>query len=99
VYVLKHVVHDWDDAAAAKILANVRRAMKPAAKVVLVEMVVEDGPDGLPAKVLDLDMLVLLTGRERTEAEFAALLAQAGLRLTRSARTLVSSWVIEAESE
>ncbi|MEZ4869360.1 MAG: methyltransferase [Caldilineaceae bacterium] len=82
-YILKWIIHDWSDAEAIKVLQNCRQAMSDQGKVISVEMVIKPtaGPD--EAKWLDLDMLVLLTGRERTEQEFRDLYAAAGLTLTR----------------
>lgn len=81
VYVLSHVLHDWDDRAATAILRNVRAAMSDSARLLLVETVL-DAPR--PAAVqpdvhlLDLHMLVMFGARERTQAEYDALLAAAG---------------------
>jgi O-methyltransferase domain/Dimerisation domain len=81
-YLLKHVLHDWDDKNAVRILTNVREAMPAHARLLSVEFVLTpgSGPD-LPV-FLDLVMLAY-GGRERTEAEFAGLFQQAGLRLDR----------------
>ena len=84
VYVLKHIIHDWSDEASVKILSNVAKAMAPGGTVLLVEQVLT--PPGVPhfAKLLDIEMLVMTDGgRERTEAEYAALFARAGLKLVR----------------
>ena len=79
VYLLKQVLHDWSDEQCVTILRNCARAMKPGGKVAVVEMVVpEDGTPSL-AQIMDLNMLVMLPGRERTEAEFSALFQAAGL--------------------
>ncbi|MFN8515669.1 MAG: methyltransferase [Chloroflexia bacterium] len=82
-YLLRHIVHDWDDAQAVAILANCRRALPDAGKVLVIEQVI--APDyrrSLPTLELDLQMLVMLGGQERTEAEYRALFAAAGLRLS-----------------
>ena len=79
VYLLKQVLHDWDDDQCVTVLRNCARAMRPGGRVVIVEMVVpDDGTPGL-AQVMDLNMLVMLPGRERTGAEFDALVRAAGL--------------------
>ena len=79
VYLLKQVLHDWNDEQCVALLQNCARAMRPGGKVVVVEMVVpEDGTPSL-AQIMDLNMLVMLPGRERTEAEFSALFRAAGL--------------------
>ena len=82
-YILKWIIHDWSDAEAVQILRNCRAAMRTQGKLLVVELVIKSaaGPD--EAKWLDLDMLVLLTGRERTAQEFRDLYAAAGFMLTR----------------
>lgn len=82
-YVLKSVLHDWDDATAARILRNCRAAMTPAARLIIFEPVLPDigawSPDHLPAVLSDLICLVMTDGgRERTETRFRDLLADAG---------------------
>jgi SAM-dependent methyltransferase len=83
LYLLRHVLHDFDDDDALRILANVRRAMPPAGRLLLLEKVVpaDDAPG--PGRWLDLHVMLLVGGRERTEAEYAALLAKADFRLSR----------------
>ena len=81
--ILKSVIHDWDDERATTILRNCRRAVGPGGRVLLAEMVIPPGNDPHVGKLLDLEMLVMVGGRERTEAEFRDLLAAAGLRLAR----------------
>ena len=70
-YVLKHIIHDWDDENSVQILRNVRAAINPDGKVLIVEAVVPDDDREHLSKLLDLEMLVAATGRERTEAEYA----------------------------
>lgn len=79
-YVLSMILHDWDDARAIAILTNVRRAMQPGGKVIVVDAVIPEGDHPHTGKLIDIVMLALLPGRERTEAEFAALFREAGLR-------------------
>ncbi|MGH3773878.1 MAG: methyltransferase [Pseudonocardiaceae bacterium] len=82
-YLLKWILHDWDDAACVKLLTTCRRAMAPHGRVLAVELVVDlDRSDEL-AYFFDLYMLVILAGRERTAAEFQVLYDAAGLHLTR----------------
>lgn len=97
LYVLSHIVHDWDEASCVRILANCRKAKKAGGKVLVVEMVVPGPNEPHPAKELDLVMLTVPGGRERTEAEYAQLFAQAGLRLTRIVPTKSPVSVLEAE--
>jgi hypothetical protein len=94
--VLKHIIHDWDDAKSLQILRNVRAAMNPAAKVLIVEAVVPDDDREHLSKLLDLEMLVAASGRERTEAEYAELLRRAGLRHTRTVATVGPASIVEA---
>jgi hypothetical protein len=96
-YVMKSVIHDWDDARAITILKNCASALRsPAGKICLLEMPV--GPANEPgmAKWIDLEMLAVAGGRERTEAEYAELFSKAGLRLGRVVRTASPIAVIEA---
>jgi hypothetical protein len=81
VYVLMEIIHDWDDEDAVRILANVRRSAPDSATVLLVETVLRDGPGPDPAKTLDIVMLSVTGGRERTPAEFGAILTTAGFDL------------------
>jgi hypothetical protein len=82
LYLLQRVLHDWDDDTAAQILANCRRAMQTSHSLVLIERVLPTGTPPLEAALIDLTMLVVNGGRERTESEFRALLELAGFRLT-----------------
>lgn len=96
LYVLKHIVHDWNDAEVATILANVRRAIAPGGHVVIVEMALPEDGTPSPALLLDLNMLVMLPGKERTASEMKALLVAAGFRPTRVVATPSPFVVIEA---
>jgi SAM-dependent methyltransferase len=96
-YVLKHILHDWDDARCERILSNCRAAMAPGGRVLVVEMVVP--PPGIPsfARLIDLEMLAISSnGKERTEHEFAELFAKAGLVLARVVPTQSPYSVLEA---
>jgi hypothetical protein len=95
-YVLKNIIHDWDDARAMQILKNCAAAMRGNGRVVLLEQVIAPGNAPQPGKWLDLDMLALAGGRERTEAEYTALFKGAGLRLSRIVPTRSPYSVIEA---
>ena len=96
LHLLKQVVHDWDDERAMLLLRNCHRALRPAGRVVLVEMVLPEDNRPSPAQAMDLNMLVLLGGRERTEAEYRRLLQEAGFRLERVIPTHSPFSVIEA---
>lgn len=98
--ILKSIVHDWDDARAVTILKNCRAAMARHGRVLIVERIMPDTPQTTPEHqalaMADLNMLVGPGGRERTEAEFRALLAAAGLRLARIVKLGEGPGVIEA---
>ena len=82
-YMLKSCLHDWHDTKAVEILQRCRDAMPDHGRVLIVEIVLAPGrPIGHPHRLIDLEMMVTLGGKERSEQEFAALLGQAGLRLT-----------------
>ena len=82
-YVLRAVIHDWDDEESIQILQVVRHAMQPDGFVLLIERVIAPPNEGRDGKFSDLNMLVAPGGRERTRDEFAALLEGSGLRLHR----------------
>jgi hypothetical protein len=82
-YFLRHIIHDWDDEDAGQILRNVRRAMPPSARLLVVEHVLPPGDAPSFGKLLDLNMLVMPGGLERTEDEFRQLYEFAGFRLER----------------
>ena len=96
LYLLQRIVHDWDDAEAVRLLGNVRAAMPAHARLLLVEAVVRPGDAPSHAKMLDLNMLVLVGGRERTEEEYRALLQAAGLALRRVLPATADTNVLEA---
>lgn len=95
-YLLCGVIHDWDDRRAATILKNCREAMMKNGRLLLVDMVVPEAPSASFIKLLDLNMLVMTGGRERTKAEFAALLDDAGYKLTRIIPTMGPQSIVEA---
>jgi hypothetical protein len=82
-YLLMQVLHDWADDEALKILAAARQAARPGAKVVVIEMLIPDGSAPHPARELDVLMMSVTGGRERTQAEFARLMASSGWRFDR----------------
>lgn len=83
VYVLLQILHDWSDEEATQILRVVRRSIGDDAKLVVLELIVPEGDEANPSVLLDLQMLVLLGGRERTEAEWRKLLADGGFEVER----------------
>jgi hypothetical protein len=96
LHLLKHIVHDWDDEQARRLLRNCRRALAPGGKLLLVEMTLPEDNRPSAAQPMDLNMLTLFGGRERTEAEFRGLLAEAGFRMERMIPTRGPLGVIEA---
>ena len=96
VYLLKKVLHDWDDDHARAILRRCRAAMHPAARLLIAEFVLPENDCPSPAKWVDLLMLVYVGGRERTQAEYADLLASAGFALERAVVTEAVIGLLEA---
>ncbi|HEY3610279.1 MAG TPA: methyltransferase [Pseudonocardiaceae bacterium] len=83
-YLLSNIIHDWDDESAQRILTNCRDAMAEGGRVLLIEAVLpQDGVPAPIAKLMDLNMLVLCDGRQRSEPEFAELFHRCGLELAR----------------
>lgn len=95
--IMKHILHDWDDDSATRILQACHRALGPRGKLLIVDPVVPPGNAPHYGKLLDLEMLVLTPrGRERTKAEFAKLLRGAGFRLSRVIATGSPMSIVEA---
>jgi len=96
LYLLSRVLHDWGDGDATAVLRTCRAAMRPDSVLAVVEAVLPERAVADPAAVrMDLHMLVLLRGRERTVGEFAALFDAAGLRLTADVPTPAGVHVLE----
>ena len=97
-YLMKHIIHDWDDSRALRILRQVRAALEgaPHGKLILLESVIRAGDEPDLGKLVDYEMLMVTGGRERTEEEFATLLGRAGFELTRVVRIDSPLSVIEA---
>ena len=82
-YLLRYIIHDWDDSRATAILTNCRRALAGSGKVLVLERTIApDYKEAVPVLQLDLQILVMLGGKERTEAEYSTLFAGAGLQLS-----------------
>jgi SAM-dependent methyltransferase len=96
VYLLSMVLHDWDDELAERLLRSIATAARPGARVVALELVIPPGDGPHMAKMIDLTMLGMLTGRERTETEHAALFDRAGFTLDRVLATHSPMSIIEA---
>ena len=96
LHLLKQIVHDWNDEQATRLLRNCHRALAPAGKLLLVEMVIPSDNRPSPAQAMDLNMLVILGGRERTREQFERLFQATGFRLDRIIPTHSPFNVIEA---
>ena len=98
VYVMQHIIHDWEDDKAVQILNNVRRALAGNSKgrLLLLEGVIAPGNQTDFTKLVDLEMLIMCGGRERSEQEFGQLFKRSGFRLNRVVRTQGPICVIEA---
>ncbi len=96
VYLVKSVIHNWDDARSVQILRNCRAAMGEHARLVLAERVLPVGNTPSEGKLFDLNMLVVLGGQERTAQDYGTLLARAGLRLTAVRPTQTPVSLLEA---
>lgn len=97
VYLLKSVLHNWRDPDAQRIFECCRRAMSPGARLLIAERVVPANGRPSEAKLFDINMLVVVGGRERSEAEYRRLLEAAGLRLKRVLETKSPLSILEAE--
>ncbi|KAA0212106.1 methyltransferase [bacterium] len=96
-YLLKHIIHDWDDERCVKILSNIAGAMQPAGRVLVCEMMVPAEPGPHMSHLMDLNMLAMTPGGcERTERQFADLFKQAGLKLAGVMATQSPVNIIEA---
>jgi hypothetical protein len=96
LYLLMDLLHDWDDVDAARILSAVRRAAPPQSRVLIVETLVPETPGPHFGKTLDIIMLAVTRGRERTQAQHAALLRSTGFTLTRVLPTASQYSLVEA---
>jgi ubiquinone/menaquinone biosynthesis C-methylase UbiE len=94
-YLLRHIIHDWDDDKSTKILQNIRRTMGKDGRLLVVETIIPPGNETSFGKLLDLAMLVIPGGAERTKDEYRKLYDAAGFRLARVVATNVEVSVIE----
>ena len=95
-YILAQILHDWDDDRCVAILEQCRRAIPDHGKLLVVELVLPQGDEPSFGKWLDLHMLVMTGGRERTAPEYDALLRAAGFALTRVVPTAAGASIVEA---
>ncbi|SFC12957.1 Dimerisation domain-containing protein [Polaromonas sp. OV174] len=96
-YVMSHVIHDWDEEKCLTILRHCRQAMAQDSRLLIVECVLPPGDEPHMGKILDLVMLTVPGGQERSGEEYAGLLAKAGFRLTRIVPTASAVSVVEAQ--
>ncbi|MFD8377073.1 methyltransferase [Streptomyces sp. NPDC059679] len=96
VYVLSYILHDWDDASCGRILGSLVQAANPGARLVVIEAVLPEGDEPHLAKTVDLTMLAMHTGRERTANEYDELLDKSGFTLDRILPTPSPFAMIEA---
>ncbi len=94
-YILKHIIHDWDDERALAILRNIRKSIQPSGRLLVVEVVIAPGNEPSFGKLLDLEMLVIPGGRERTGDEYRDLFANAGFSLAEIHATAAHTSIIE----
>jgi hypothetical protein len=97
-YLLRHIIHDWDDDRSLTILRNCRKQLGEGGRVLIVESVIPPGNEPAFSKWLDLTMLTIPEGRERTEAQYRELLEKAGLKLIRIVPTAGEISIIEAHA-
>lgn len=95
-YVMKHIVHDWANGAALQLLRNIRKVISPNGKLLLAEAVLDDSADPHPGKLLDIEMMAFVGGKERTRTEFQQLLQSAGFALERVIYTKSPLCLLEA---
>jgi hypothetical protein len=96
-YMMKHIIHDWSDEHCRTILKLIRAQLPSHGRLLVCELVMPEEPGPAPAKMLDIEMLVMTVGgKERTPAEFGELFASAGLKLGRIVTTPTPICVVEA---
>lgn len=95
-YLLSHVLHDWPEERCLTILDRCRAAMPSCSRLLVVEIVLPEGNEAHPGKMLDMAMLAVANGEERTEAGYRQLLTKAGFRLVRTVPTNSAVSVMEA---
>src|SRR5580704_4164293 len=94
-YILKHIIHDWYDPKCVKILRHCRKGIRPGGRLLVVDQVVPVGNEPALSKIVDLEMLVLPGGMERTEQQFRELFAAGGFRLARIIPTPAPQCILE----
>ncbi len=95
-YLMSHIIHDWNEDQCLTILRNCRMAMKPASRLLIIEMVLPSGDTPHPGKMTDVVMLTVPGGQERTELEYSQLLKKGGFKLERVVPTESAASIVEA---
>ena len=95
-YLLSHVIHDWNEEQCLTILGHCRKALTPNGRLLIVEMVLPHGDTPHPGKILDMVMLIVPGGQERTAEEYSTLLGKAGFRVLRVVPTASAVSIVEA---
>lgn len=95
-YILSHVIHDWDDDKSIEILSNCRKAINPGGRLLILEWVLPEGDTPHVARVVDINMMMLMGGEERTGKQYGRLLDKAGIRMTRIIPTACECSIVEA---
>jgi hypothetical protein len=96
-YILRHIIHDWEDEKCVTILRSCHRAMLPTSKLLVIESVIPPGNEPFHGKFLDLVMLLIPGGKERTENEYRTLFERAGFELTRFVSTGTEVSIVEGK--
>ena len=96
VYILKQILHDWNDEQCVTILSNIAKGLPSNGRVLILEMVIPDDRTPTAAQLMDPNMLAVLPGRERTRSEYATLFRDAGLQLTSVTQTHSPFQIVEA---
>jgi O-methyltransferase len=97
-WISQHIIHDWDDEPSVRILRNVRSAAAPGAALLLVESVIPEDDSASVAKWVDMEMLVINDGRERTAGEYRRLFDEAGFEMTGVVATASRFSIIEGRA-
>ena len=94
-YIMKHIIHDWPDELCVKILSGCRKGVNPGGKLLVADSVILPGNDFSIGKIMDIQMMLIPGGLERTEQQFRELLAASGWRLNRIIPTASSESIVE----
>jgi hypothetical protein len=94
-YIMKHIIHDWPDALCVELLKHCRAGVNPGGKLLVVDPVVPGPNEFHVGKIMDLEMMLFPSGKERTEEEFRQLFAEAGWKFTRVIPTASHVSIVE----